>query len=48
MTIVSEVRSFADADIASVDDYEQVSNHDGLIETTKTLISGKIEILRKS
>jgi preprotein translocase subunit SecA len=48
MSIVHEANIFAEENIATIDDYEQVINHDGLIETTKTLISGKIETLRKS
>ena len=48
MSIVQEANIFAEENIATIDDYEQVINHDGLIETTKTLISGKIETLRKS
>jgi preprotein translocase subunit SecA len=48
MTIVNEVSTFADGDIASIDDYEKANNREDLIETTKILISGKIETLRKS
>lgn len=48
MAIVSEIHSFADTDIATIDDYERARNREDLIETTKTLISGKIETLRKS
>lgn len=48
MAIVREIHSFADTDIATIDDYERASNREDLIETTKILISGKIETLRKS
>jgi preprotein translocase subunit SecA len=48
MAIVNEIHSFADTNIATVDDYERANNREDLIETTKTLISGKIETLRKS
>lgn len=48
MSIVNEVNTFAEGDIAKIDDYESVSDREGLIETTKTLLSGKVEMLRKS
>jgi preprotein translocase subunit SecA len=48
MSIVEEVNTFAEDTIAGVDDYEMAIDKNGLIETTKTLLSGKIERLRDS
>ena len=48
MNIVHEVNEFSESDIAKTEDFDTASNTESLIETTKTLLAGKIEILRKS
>lgn len=48
MDIAREVNEFSESDIAKVEDFDTTSDTESLIETTKTLLAGKIEILRKS
>jgi preprotein translocase subunit SecA len=48
MSIVHEVNEFSESDIAKTEDFDTANNTESLIETTKTLLAGKIEILRKS
>ncbi len=47
-TIAHAVNEFSETDIAKVEDYAAATDTDSLIETTKILLSGKIEILRNS
>ena len=48
MDIAREVNDFTETDIAKVEDFDNATNRELLIGTAKTLIAGKIEILRKS
>ncbi len=48
MSIAREVNDFSESDIAKIEDFDMATDTESLIETTKTLLAGKIEILRKS
>ena len=48
MDIAREINEFGESEVAKVEDFDIASNTESLIETTKTLLAGKIEILRKS
>ena len=48
MNISREINEFCESDIAKVEDFDSSTDINSFIETTKTLLSGKIEILRKS
>ncbi len=47
-TTVDEINAFAEAAIAKIEDFESVTNTESLIQVTKTLLAGKIELLRNS
>lgn len=48
MLLLEEVNNFAEWDIAKVEDFESAEQFADLIDITKTLLSGKIELLRNS
>lgn len=47
-TTVDEINTFTEAVIAKIEDFESVTNTESLIQVTKTLLAGKIELLRNS
>jgi len=46
IALVEHICDFAESDIAKIEQFQDISTKEGLISTTKLLLSGKIEILR--